>query len=212
MLLPLSENMKRILARRAEVYKNQMSPSGMEYFKSRGISPAAVEKFHLGQVVIPLPGDEKYRGRVTIPTISWTGDVIALVFGSITGAEPKYLTWPGVGRRLFNPSGLHGASVIHVTEGELDAVTLSECGLPAVGIPGAESWKEHYPVLFGGFEVVYCWSDPDKAGETLAERMLDALPGTVRRVPVPAGHDVNSLWVVGGERAIRELLDGCHTE
>jgi hypothetical protein len=78
-------------------------------------------------------------------------------FRSINGEEPKYMGMPGTETRLYNVSALHRASeFIAVCEGEIDAITLDyKCGIPAVGVPGANSWKRHYSKLLLDFQTIY---------------------------------------------------------
>ena len=63
--------------------------------------------------------------------------------------EPKYMGLPGTHTRLYNVLALQQAGdFIAVCEGEIDAITLHyKCGVPAVGVPGANSWKPHYTRL-----------------------------------------------------------------
>jgi DNA primase len=206
MLAPVSAAWAKSCGRRATTYRRQLSPAGTAYLARRGISPEAAEQFHLGEVTEPLPGDEPHRGRLTIPTMTATGRVASLTFASLDGSDPKYLCDPGE-KRLYNPAALAAAQgEIHVAEGQMDAITLTMCGLPAIGVTGASSWKEHYPRLLAGYPVVYVWSDPDKAGDDLAEQIRQDLPRTTRRVRLPA--DVNDVYRAGGETAIWEAKNG----
>ncbi len=73
-------------------------------------------------------------------------------FRSVDGAEPKYLGISGALIRLFNLRAIAEAEdLICITEGEIDAISLESVGLPAVGVPGANSWKRHHARLFNGF-------------------------------------------------------------
>jgi DNA primase len=207
MLAPVSAAWAKSCGRRATTYRQQLSPAGTAYLRQRGISPEAAEQFHLGEVTEPLPGDEPHRGRLTIPTLTATGRVASLTFASLDGGEPKYLCDPGAGKRLYNAGVLQVAQEeIHVAEGQIDTITLAMCGLPAVGVTGTSSWKEHYPRLLAGFRIVYIWSDPDKAGDDLAEQIRQDLPGTTRRVRLTA--DVNDVYRAGGDEAIWEAKNG----
>lgn len=207
MLKPLSNSWKKSCARRATTYRKQLGPAGKAYLSLRGITDDAAEQFQLGEVAEPLPGDIPYQGRLTIPTITATGDVASLTFAALDGAEPKYLCDPGAEKRLYNAAALHEAKgEIHVAEGQFDTITLAMCGLPAIGVTGTSSWKEHYPRLLAGFPVVYVWADPDKAGGQLADRIREDLPATARRVRLTA--DVNDVYRAGGESAIWEARNG----
>ena len=207
MLRPPSPAWTKSCGQRATTYRKQLGPAGTAYLRRRGISPEAAEQFLLGEVAEPLTGDDPYRGRLVIPTITASGAISSLTFASLDGSEPKYLCDPGAEKRLYNAGVLQVAQEeIHVAEGQIDTITLTMCGLPAVGVTGTGSWKEHYPRLLAGFRVVYIWSDPDKAGNDLAERIREDLPATARRVRLTA--DVNDVYRAGGETAIWEAKNG----
>jgi len=55
-----------------------------------------------------------------------------------------------------------------LVEGESDCHTLWSYGEPALGIPGADMWKESRDAQhFEGFETVYVMIEPDKGGESM---------------------------------------------
>ena len=60
----------------------------------------------------------------------------------------------------------HGYVVL--VEGESDCHTLWHYGVPALGIPGADMWKEERDAAhLGGVERIYVVIEPDKGGETV---------------------------------------------
>jgi hypothetical protein len=115
------------------------------------------------------------------------------------------------GATLSNSSYLHHGGEVHLCEGELDALTLEQLGLRAVGLPGAGNWR----LLFADKEqlravsLLVLWFDGDETGrkEDLALRTrLDAEFGRdwtterVRTVFVPAENgckDVNDYHCRG---------------
>ena len=54
-----------------------------------------------------------------------------------------------------------------LVEGESDAQTLWYHGIPALGIPGADTWKREWAGYLEGVERIYVMVEPDKGGETL---------------------------------------------
>jgi hypothetical protein len=58
-----------------------------------------------------------------------------------------------------------------LVEGESDTQTLWYHGIPALGIPGADTWKKEWAGYLGGVERVYVVVEPDKGGETLREAL-----------------------------------------
>ena len=58
-----------------------------------------------------------------------------------------------------------------LVEGESDTQTLWYHGIPALGIPGADTWKKEWAGYRDGVERVYVVVEPDKGGETLREAL-----------------------------------------
>ncbi|MFI5497210.1 hypothetical protein [Actinoplanes sp. NPDC051859] len=58
--------------------------------------------------------------------------------------------------RMFNVAAIHQADdEIHLCEGELDGIILDQIGLPAVGLPGVNSWRNHHRRMLAGFNRVH---------------------------------------------------------
>jgi hypothetical protein len=83
-------------------------------------------------------------------------------------------------RQLYpRPESIEGDTA-WIVEGEPDAVAAHSIGLPAVGVPGVESWKDHWAARFGRFQrVIVCVHD-DAPGEKLAGRLGQALAAVVK--------------------------------
>ena len=56
-------------------------------------------------------------------------------------------------------------------EGESDTQTLWYHGIPALGIPGVETWKEAWTEHLEGLEKVYVVIEPDEGGATLKDKL-----------------------------------------
>ncbi|WP_238847554.1 toprim domain-containing protein [Nocardia arthritidis] len=118
----------------------------------------------------------------------------------------KYLTAPGDRPRLYNTADLLEPSpFVCVTEGELDAITAHLCGLPAVGVPGAETWQKHYKEPMLGYEAVYVLADGDEPGIRFANAVAGQLPNA-RVIPMPPGEDVNSFVASHGRQALLDRI------
>ncbi len=175
--------------------------SAAEYLASRAISPASADRFRLG-VVGP---NESYAGRLAIPGIGLEG-VYSLRYRSLREEEPKYLGHEDMPTRLFNLRALHEArDTIHITEGEIDAITLEQCGLHAVGVPGVKNWKKHHPRMFAGFSHVWVWADGDDAGHGFARKICGDI-SSASTLSMEAGLDANSLYVKEGQDGIEEAV------
>lgn len=185
------------------------------YLTGRALGPEAASTFRLGVVRKPLVGHEQYQGRLAIPYITPAGinDFVfrCLVAGCeqcklspADGGHPKYLATSGH-RSLYNVLDLGTSSqTIHICEGELDALTLSVAGFPAVGVGGVDGWKPWYTICFADFAEVFVWGDGDKAGRKFASFIEKEL--RARRVAVPPGEDVNSVYVKHGAGGLRGLV------
>ena len=192
-----------------------MSPELMDYLNGRGLSAETVKEARLGQVSAPLSGHEYLQGSLVIPYIGPKGNVYNIRFRctahescKAAGHDKKYQSLPGFPNRVYNVRALVAADdTIHVTEGELDAVTLGACGLSAVGIPGVKSMPAHFPRMVAGFSSVTLWADGDDAGREFAGKFMKVIP-VARTLIMGASLDVNSVYVKEGKAGIMRLLRG----
>jgi len=100
---------------------------------------------------------------------------------------------------------LQDTATVAITEGELDAITASISGIPAVGIPGATSWQSYFREPFLGYQTVYILADGDDPGMKFAETVAKTLPNS-KIIPMPDKTDVNSLVVQHGPKALLERI------
>jgi DNA primase len=133
--------------------------------------------------------------------------VVDLRFRSLNPAvEPKYLGMAGADTRMYNVLDIERAGDwIGICEGEIDTLTMSKLvGIPCVGIPGANSWKEHYNKLLSDFERIFIFADGDSPGREFAASLARELPATI--ISMPDGEDVNSCYTKYGADFIREKM------
>jgi DNA primase len=188
------------------------SPAESYLTTARGITSEALASFRLGYVATPVVGHEQYAGRIAIPYLTAAG-ITSLRFRAVPsagddGGGPKYLSLPGEEPRIFNPSALgRPESYVCVTEGELDAITAHQAGLPAIGIPGSSMWRPHFARALRWYAQVFILADSDDQGAGLkfAETVASAVRNTLI-VPMPHGHDVNSFVNENGAEALRKRL------
>ena len=208
-----SSSSSSTLTAAAEAYAAQLDGTAVDYLISRGLDEDACLGALLGSVVEPMPGHEPYVGMLCLPYVTRCG-VKALKFRALDGSTPKY-RWPsGQGSRMYNTRDLFKAGdEINVCEGEIDTLTLSYMvGLPTVGIPGVQHWKEHHARLLDGYSVVRVWADNDakedgsNPGMDLARRIRDDLPQT-QIVTLGLGEDVNSAFVEKGADYLTSKID-----
>lgn len=180
-----------------------------DWLEGRGIDKEFAASVALGVVVDPMPGHEPARGRLAIPYLTDAGPV-GINFRCIQDHNCKEQTnhskyWKPKGSTALL-YGVQSASWaehwIVATEGEIDALTWQMVGVPAVGIPGAKNWKDHWSNVFEDFSRVYLAEDGDSAGESLYEKMvhkIDQSVSSVIRMEMPDGEDSNSMYVKKGK-------------
>ena len=195
--MKLSRSQKVLLEKATSHYEAHI-PLAEGYLAQRGISLETAEEIRLGVVVDPLPGQEQFINRLSIPYVTPTG-VVDIRFRSMGPEEPKYMGMQGTETRMYNVKALHTAgSFIAVCEGEIDAITLSySCGIPAVGIPGANAWKPHYGRLLADFETIYVFADGDQPGIDFAKGLSKEFSNIII-MQMPEGQDVNSMYLLNG--------------
>lgn len=210
----LSTSERKSLVERSLKYHRQLkSPDGEALYAyltvERQFSPETIDRFLLGAVASPDVSDDDARGMLAIPYLSKAGPV-ALRFRRPPHKDtgPKYWQPEGTNLTIFNTLAFFaGEETIAVTEGEMDAITLVQAGIPAVGIPGASAWKPHYRLLFEGYQSVLICADNDDtgAGRKFAAKVAQNVPGP-QVVVMPEGHDVNSYFCEHGRQALRDYL------
>lgn len=180
-----------------------------EYAAARGLGPDTVRDHRLGWVASATPGFERFVGRLAIPNICASGHVVGLKFRALTdGVEPKY-DGPSLPARLFNLRALNIASAtIALTEGEVDAISLTQLVIPTVGIPGGKAWKRHHFRLFEGYDRVVLIQDDDPTGNDLAKSLIATDLPVVTMLPPDGFPDVNAALVGGAGEALAAAIRG----
>lgn len=218
-LKKLSESQRNWLREATEKYHANLAGSPAdEYLRSRGLgfpsTREVVDRFNLGYVADPLPGHEMFKGFLAIPYLRWSQDkqwsVVSMRFRCIEDHDHKghgkYMTLAGDRPRLYNTLALLKDSPrIAITEGEIDAITAQVCGIPAVGVPGAQAWQPWFREPFLGYRTVYVLADGDEAGTAFANTVAATLPNA-KIIPAPAGYDVNSFVLANSPDALMERL------
>jgi len=202
------------LKRAADIFRNDLTGSpAQEYLAGRGVTPDAAAAHRLGFVaghagIDPLYS--RYVGRLAVPNLNADGVVVQIKFRALDpDAEKKYdqLSLP---QRLFNLQAVKQSdgSRIALCEGEFDVITCTTLGIPAVGIPGADSWEAHHVRIFSGFDEVVMFAHDDKAGHNLLRKVMGSgLP--VKPAKAPGSHaDLNDALQEGLGDEIRKAYLG----
>jgi len=220
----LSKEQRESLDSRASRYAEHLDLAA-DWLAGRGIDLDHARYEGLGVVVDPPAIDEVWDGRLSIPYITDFG-VVGLSFRCLKphvckesvayvkdGKEHKCSKYIRPNINPDMPVNLYGvrsfddaADWIGVCEGELDSLILRQIGIPAISIPGAGNWEDHWINVFEDLSRIYVFADADEAGRKLYERLKDKLSMPVLKVRLPKGEDVNSTYVKYGAQAIIDRI------
>ena len=211
----LLSSSRSILQERVERYAaNYAGSRAEEYMEARGIGSLPAATFRLGGVPIDecAPDEARFSGMLSIPYLTPVGGAVAVKYRNLRpDAEPRYLAPSGQGTHLFNVVDLHKPSPrVVICEGEIDTMTVSMLGVPAVGLPGTQTWKPYYSRIFDGYREILILVDNDakgdgNPGQDLARLIMREIPGA-RNVVLPDGYDANSFYLSEGAEALLDLL------
>lgn len=210
--MTLTLEQKLLLESQTKQYQSNLELAA-EYLEGRGITEDTAVMARLGVVDEPIHGDnDAAYNRLAIPFLTRSGPV-DIRFRCIRDHDcgevgcPKYLGRPGSSLRIYGVEDLVSAgNTIGVTEGELDRLILHQLGHPAVGLPGAESWKRHWRRLFEDFDRIVVFGDGDSAGQRFIRKLMDEFPQSVEGVALPEGEDVNSIFLKEGSEFFDRIL------
>lgn len=215
-----SPEQREFLIEATKRYRLSLSGSpGQEYLERRNLltpeSQEALSAFRIGFVDDPLPGHEWYKGWLAIPYIrkgpstGWSVATIKFrciedhVCEQVHPKVGKYMAHGGASTHIFNTLDLQSTDdEIAICEGELDAITAHLCGVPAIGVPGVQNWKDHYFRLLKGRKRIWMFADGDSYGEGLAKKISDKMGDRVKIIQMPDGEDVNSMVGKYGKYAL----------
>ncbi|MFH8346765.1 toprim domain-containing protein [Streptomyces sp. NPDC018045] len=215
----LSASQRADLIAAAKRYSSQYEGSPAERLMvDRGLGELASTRFRVGFVSEPAVGHERYAGHLAIPYLRPAGGAYALAtlrfrridpVVSDSAAEPegaKYLSLPGHSPHIFNTQALLTSKpYVAICEGELDAMAVEAAGVPAVGIPGVSSWRDHFDPAFAGFETVFVLGDGDEAGRRFTQKLCERLPNA-KPIDLGDGYDANLFIHRYGHEAFRGRL------
>jgi len=164
---------------------------------------------------------DRFRERIIFPIRNDVGEVIAFSGRALSSeaTAAKYINSPETplfrkGSVLFGldktKRALIDANRAIVCEGQLDLISLFECGVTNVVAPQGTAFTEAQARVLKRYveEVILCF-DADVAGEKAAERSLEALLQndlSVRVAVMPAGDDPDSLVRREGRAAFEQRI------
>jgi hypothetical protein len=124
---------------------------------------------------------------VAMPYCGPDGKIVAVRFRVSISGKDRFRWRPGDESTLY---GLHrldearDAGYVLLGEGESDCHSAWYHGRPAVGVPGAPTWKDEWDRYLEGIDKIIVVVEPDGAGEELWRRLQrrEALSGRLRRL------------------------------
>lgn len=115
---------------------------------------------------------------------------------------------------LWRKEGMEVAGYTILVEGESDSQTLWFLGYPALGIPGASTFKPEWVEDLKSIETLYIHKEPDRGGQTFFEKVTEALKNAGYKGEVKtfscadAGEkDPSALYIKLGKDAAQDKLD-----
>ncbi|MEU4726482.1 toprim domain-containing protein [Nonomuraea dietziae] len=203
-----SESSRKFTETASRLYHDQLDDEALEYLMGpeRLLTEETITAHRFGVVRSPEPGHEAVRNYLSIPYLTPDGECIALRFRRLgEGNGPKYRSLAGDPPRLYGTDALEwGTRNICLTEGEFDRAIAIQCGLPAVGLPGANTWEPVFRRLLVQFDAVFVLHDDDDAGRELVAKVAGHLDN-VRPIPMTGG-DVTSYFGSHGKEGLRAKL------
>lgn len=209
----LSQERLTLLNELASNYHQKINNQTAAYLASRGFTKELAEQHLLGTVPADCdPAHAQFIGWLSIPYRVVNG-VTGFKFRRVDGEPgPKYMAPLHQPARLFHSVAIAQQSdTIAICEGELDTCIANQV-VPSVGIPGAKAWRPHFSRLFAGYRTVYILADNDDKGDgsanpgmELAEKVLQEVE-QAQLITLPAGQDVNSIFVAEGAAGLRNRM------
>ena len=201
----MPEREKKTFKRPAKPQCQTAKARALEWLQMRGLTPETIAAFRIA---------EQTRGDKTYAVFPYLrdGELVNVKYRNIAekkdmrqegGAEPCLFGW-----HLIDPK----ARTVAITEGEIDAMTLHQCGIPALSVnagAGNHQWLENDWERLERFDEILVFFDNDTAGEEGAKEVIRRLGmERCKRVTLPT-KDANDYLMQGAEgedfwRAVKE--------
>jgi len=97
---------------------------------------------------------------------------------------------------LWRLEKMSGKGYIVLVEGESDAQTLWLHGIPALGLPGANSWKEEWAQHLEGISKIFVFVEPDRGGDAVLKRLTKSgIRQRLKLVRLDGAKDPSELYL-----------------
>jgi hypothetical protein len=126
---------------------------------------------------------------VEIPYADQNGEQVATRYRISSGGDDKFRWQKGSKTTLYGLHKLeeaHEAGYVLLVEGESDTLTSWYRGLPAVGVPGVDNWRDEWAEHLNGISKIFVMVEPDEAGKKLWRSLVrcTALAGRLQKVMI----------------------------
>lgn len=191
----MPEREKKTFKRPAKPQCQSAKAGALEWLKGRGLTPETIAAFRIA---------EQTRGDKTYAVFPYLrdGELVNVKYRNIAekkdmrqegGAEPCLFGW-----HLIDPK----ARTVAITEGEIDAMTLHQCGIPALSVnagAGNHQWMENDWERLDRFSEILIFFDSDEAGKAGAQEVVRRLGlERCKLVTLPA-KDANDYLLQGAD-------------
>lgn len=182
------------------------SPRAMSYFLGRRITEESVQKFSLGY--------SDKRDMVTIPVAAPDGMSVGFVGRSVEGKDFKNTPGLPKSKVLFNLHRVKYSKHVYVVESSFDVIRLDQVGMPAVATLGSSISSKQLELLRQYFSEIKLIADNDEAGNNMASKLLERLPGRVEIIQLDKKYkDIGDMddesiknLEVGFDKSIAQML------
>jgi DNA primase len=203
-MVALSKERRRLLERATLQYAKHLDEAA-DALEARGLDLEHARSSGLGVVKDAIPGHEHLEGRLAIPYLTDAGPV-NMTFRCIqdhnckeVSNHSKYMFLKGFQTNLYGVQSAEWADEwIVVCEGEIDALTWHQIGVPAFGVSGVEKWQPWWSNVLDDFSRIYVAEDGDEAGKKLWDKVSFETNNAIR-MRMPDGEDTNSMFVKAGK-------------
>lgn len=193
----MPEREQKAFKRPAKPQCQAAKSAALEWLKSRGLTDKTIADFKIA---------EQAQGGKTYAVFPYLRDgaLVNVKYRNVAekkdmrqegGAEPCLFGW-----HLIDPK----TRTVAICEGEIDAMTLHQCGVPALSVnagAGNHQWVENDWARLDRFSEILIFFDNDESGNKGAQELIHRL-GVERckRVVIPA-KDANDYLLQGAEHA-----------
>jgi putative DNA primase/helicase len=170
------------------------------YARLKRLQPGYLESLGLS--------DTRYSGdsAIGIPYKGTNGETVAMRFRvALENSQGSCFRWKmgskPVPYGLWLLEKMKGKGYVVLVEGESDAHTLWARQIPALGLPGASTWKDEWASYLDGFDNVYAVIEPDGAGDTLREKLVNSsVRDRLHLVDLGVHKDASGLYLADPRR------------